>query len=107
MISRLFTSTIYVQAATTSFGGATTWADVTGSNKGYIRTLSDRERGGEEQSKLFSTHRAVMTMTIVPTYGQRLRFVEDGTTKYYMVKGVNLHKLSGGTFQIVDCEAVI
>jgi len=102
MIDARFKTAIYVQTATVAFGGGTTWADVAGNNLGYIRVLSQRERASLDKPTLFSTHRAVMTRTVVPVYGQRLRI----GSSYYMVKGVDQHELSGTGFQTVDCEVV-
>jgi len=101
-IESRFKDTIYVQAGTVAYGGAVTWADETGYNKGYIRVLSARERVSIDKPTLFATHRAVMTRTIEPVYGQRLRIGAN----YYMVKGVDQHELSGTFFQTVDCEVV-
>jgi len=101
-IEARFKDTIYVQTGTVIFGGGTTWADDAGSNKGYIRLLNARERVSIDKPTLFATHRAVMTRTIVPVYGQRLRLGTD----YYMVKGVDQHGLSGTQFQTIDCEVV-
>lgn len=102
MIEARFTTPIYVQASTTIFGGGTTWADRAGVNMGYLRTLSMRERASQDKPTQVSTHRAAMTCAVVPVYGQRLRI----GAKYYMVKGVDPHALSGSSFQTVDCEVV-
>lgn len=101
MIQRLLTDTIYVQHNTPGWDGSESWAD-RGSCKGYIRTLSSRERPSGDKPTQFVTHRIVLDVTTVPVYGERLR----KGTEYYSVKLVNPHKLSGGTFQIVDCEVV-
>lgn len=102
MIDARFKDTIYVQAPTIGWDGATTWADRAGSNKGYIRTLSMRERASVDKPSLYSTHRAVMTCTVIPVYGERLRI----RTSYYAVKGVDPQALSGQGFQTVDCEVI-
>lgn len=101
-IEKYFTKTIYIQESTGGFGGSTTWADKDGSNKGYIRVLSQRERASVDKPTLFSTHRVAMTTTVSVKYGNRIRIGTD----YYMVKGVNPQQLSGGDFVTVDCEVV-
>jgi hypothetical protein len=101
-IDSRFDTYIYVQIGTPAFGGATTWADRAGVNLGYIRTLGARERVSTDKPTLFSTHRAVMTKSVVPVYGQRLRI----GTRYYTVKLVDEHTLSGRSFLTVDCEVV-
>jgi hypothetical protein len=101
-IEKYFTQTIYIQEETTGFGGAKTWEDKDGSNKGYIRVLSQNERASVDKPTLFSTHRVVMTKTVSAAYGNRIRI----GTSYYMVKGPNPQLLSGGNFVTVDCEVV-
>jgi len=101
VIQRLLTDTIYVQHNTPSWDGSESWSD-RGSCKGYIRTLSGRERPSGDKPTQFVTHRAVLDMTTIPVYGELLR----SGTDCYDIKLVNPHKLSGGTFQIVDCEVV-
>jgi len=104
MIDRNFTDTISVQTATPVFGGLPTYA-TSGTNQGYIRPLSANAVASTVgQEKLYSTHRAVMTKTVVPVWGQ---FLLLGSTRY-KVKLVNAHVI-GGTdlgFQTVDCEVV-
>lgn len=107
MIDARFTTAIYVQIGTTVFGGGTTWADRAGHNMGYVRTLNYKESVAVDKAVLVKSRKAVMTTAVVPVYGQRLRAVEDGVSKYYMVKNVDPQKLSGGGFQTVDCEVVI
>lgn len=102
MIASWFTETVYVQHGTKSWDGSMTWADRAGSNKGYIRVLSQRERASIDKPSLFSTHRVAMTREVIPIYGERLRI----GTSYYIVKGVDQHSLSGTGFQTVDCEVV-
>lgn len=102
-IESRFDKIIYVQTGTVVFGGATTYASAAATNKGYIRILSQRERASIDKPTLFCTHRVAMTCNIVPVYGQFLLI----DSIRYKVKGVNPQKLSGGTFQTVDCELVI
>jgi hypothetical protein len=102
MIDGRFNTPIFVQTPTSSWGGATTWSDRAGQNLGYLRVLSQRERASTDKPTLFSTHRAVMTCSVVPIYGERLRI----GSSYYIVKGIDAHELSGGNFQTVDCEVV-
>ena len=102
MIQAWFTETIYVQHCTKAWDGAETWADRPGSNKGYIRVLSQRERASVDKPSLFSTHRVAMTGTVIPIYGERLR-IGSGL---YIAKGVDAHGLSGGGFQTADVEVV-
>lgn len=102
MIASWFTETIYVQHGTKAWDGSMTWADRAGSNKGYIRVLSQRERASIDKPSLFSTHRVAMTREVIPIYGERLRI----GTSYYIVKGVDQHGLSGTSFQTADVEVV-
>lgn len=102
-IDRLFDTAIYVQSNTPGWDGSDVWADRAGYNRGYIRVLSQRERASIDKPTLFSTHRAVMTRSVIAVYGQRLRIA----TSYYIIKGVDQHELSGKKFQTVDCEVVL
>lgn len=102
MIDARFKDTIYVQTPTPGWDGATTWADRSGSNLGYIRTLSMRERASVDKPSLYSTHRVAMTREVIPIYGERLKI----GTSYYIVKGVDQHELSGASFQTSDVEVV-
>ena len=101
MIQRLFTSTIYVQTNTPAWDGSPAWAD-RGSNKGYIRVLSGRERPSGDKPTQFVTHRATMEKTIIPVYGERLRI----GSSYYNVVTPNPLDLCPKGVQIVDCEVV-
>jgi len=103
-----YNATIYVQTNTPTWDGTASWADRSGSNRGYVRVLSSRERASVDKPTLFSTHRAAMTCAVVPLYGERLRVVPDSGTapEYYDVKLVNPSRLSGGAVQLVDCEVV-
>lgn len=100
-IFRHLTEDITVQSFTDgAFGQPGTWADV-GTNQGYIRPLSARERVSSEKLTQFATHRAVMLPTYPAAYGQRLKV----GSAYYTVKEANVTPFSQG-FQIVNCEVV-
>jgi len=100
-IETRFTDSIDIQSVSTSYDGTQTFT-TRGTCSGYVKMLKYAERVTLAQQTVFATHKFTMDLTVVPKYGEYLKW--NGSL--FAVKIVDNHPVSGDSFQTVDAEII-